>query len=69
MPSGLAEHQDLKDILGASCYDSVHSGAHRHQVPSGVILFPETSNVCKVGAEVAPPTILAKVVEAQCIGG
>ena len=65
MPSGLAEHQDLKDISGASCNGIVNSGAHHPQVPLGVIIFQETSNVCRVGAEEAPPRVLARVVEAQ----
>ena len=69
MPSGPAEHQDFKHILGARVHGIANCSAQRPPVPSAVIILHETSNVCKVGAEVAPPRVLARVVEAQRIDG
>ena len=69
MPSGPAGHQDLKHILGASLHDIVHSGAQRPQVPSGVIILHDAINMCRVGADVVLPRVLARVVEAQRIDG
>ena len=68
-PTVSAEHQDLKHIVRASLHRIVHSGAQCPQVPSGVIILREAINICRAGAEVAPPRVLARVVEAQRIDG
>ena len=69
MPSGPAARQDINHILGASVHGIMNSFAQRPQVPSGVIILHGAMNICRVGAEVAPPRVLAKVVESQRIDG